>query len=649
MILDRVNSPSDLKKLNLEEKKELADDIRNKIINTVSKRGGHLASNLGVVELTIALHDVFNTPKDKIVWDVGHQTYVHKILTGRKNRMDTLRTFKGISGFPKISESEYDCFNTGHSSTSISVALGMARARDIQKKDNKVIAVIGDGALTGGMALEALNDAGSSKSNIIVVLNDNEMSISKNIGGISRLLTHLRTRKFYQKSNLSIKNLIQKVPILGSHIVKFIQKLKRGIKQLIIPEMYFEDIGFRYLGPVDGHNIEQLENILNISKSLDGPVLIHVITKKGKGYKPAEERPDEFHSTSKFCIETGEKASKEKDDYSNIFGKKLVKLASKNEKIVAITAAMKDGTGLKEFAAKYPKRFFDVGIAEEHAVALAAGMAKEGLIPVVPIYSTFLQRSYDQIMHDVALQKLHVIFCIDRAGIVGNDGETHQGIYDLSYLNTIPNMNILAPKNFEELEKMLEYAIKSKRPIAIRYPRGSEELNFELEIDEKNKNNKIKYGKAEYLIEGNDITIVAIGKMVKRAWKIAKRLQELNYSVELINARFLKPLDKNKIITSINKTKNIITIEDNIENNGLGSCIKNLIINEKLEKINVKTFSYPNEFIKHGTVEEIEKLYGLDEDSIFECAKEMLKDRYKDKNNIIKIYDERQYRKESVK
>ena len=420
-MLERINSADDIKKLTIEEKKKLAEEIRKYIIEIVSKNGGHLASNLGVVELTIALHSVFDLPKDKIVWDVGHQTYVHKIITGRKEKLKTLRKLGGIAGFPKTKESETDCFNTGHSSTSISVALGMARARDIEKKDNSVLAVIGDGALTGGLALEALNDAGCSKTRVTVILNDNEMSISKNIGGVNMLLSKLRTKRTYTKSNISVKKLMNKIPIVGKPIVNIIQRIKRSIKQLIIPKMFFEDIGFRYLGPVDGHDIQELERMLKISKQLDGPVLIHVLTKKGKGYKIAEENPDRFHATGPFDIETGKNKKDKSKDYSKVFGDKLVELAKKNDKIVAITASMKDGTGLTKFAKEFPDRFFDIGIAEQHALGLAAGMAKAGIIPVVPIYSSFYQRAYDQVIHDIAIQNLPVIMCVDRAGVVGQD------------------------------------------------------------------------------------------------------------------------------------------------------------------------------------------------------------------------------------
>ncbi len=608
-MLEKISKSSDLKKLNYAEKEQLAEDIRKLIIKTVSKTGGHLASNLGVVELTIALHSIFNVEKDRIVWDVGHQSYVHKILTGRKNQMESLRKLNGIAGFPKVSENQADSFNTGHSSTSISVALGMARARDLLKQTNKIIAVIGDGALTGGMAEEALNDAGSSNTDLIVILNDNEMSISKNIGGISRLLTKIRTKKFYTSSNSIIKRITKKIPVIGIPTVRMVRRIKNGIKQLVIPNMYFEDIGFKYLGPVNGHDIEKLEDILTFSKKEKGPVLIHVITKKGKGYKPAEENPDTFHSTGSFDIETGEKSQKNLKDYSKVFGDKLIKLAQKNEKIVAITAAMKDGTGLTEFAKLFPDRFFDVGIAEQHALGMAAGMAKEGLIPVVPIYSSFLQRGYDQIIHDICIQNLPVIIGVDRAGIVGQDGETHQGILDLAFLNTIPNITIMAPKDFQELEDMLEYAIKLNKPVAIRYPKGKEEKIKSWEHP------NIEQGKSELILNGNDITIIAIGKMVARAQNVADKLEKIGIHVELINTRFLKPIDKTAIIKSIEKTHHVVTIEDGTLQGGLYTKILQ-IINQAKINAKILPFGYPDKFIKHGTIEEIENIYGLDEENI---------------------------------
>ena len=548
-MLEKVNDTKDLKKLTIKEKEELAEDIRKYIIEIVSKNGGHLASNLGVVELTLALESVFDVNKDKIVWDVGHQTYVHKILNGRKEEIKNIRKLNGIAGFPKTKESETDCFNTGHSSTSVSAAMGMAKARDIKHENNSVIAVIGDGALTGGMALEALNHIGSSKTNVIVVLNDNEMSISKNIGGINMLLTKLRARKLYTVSNKSGKKILEKIPVVGNFIIKIVRKAKKGIKQLIIPKMFFEDIGFKYLGPIDGHNIEDMELIFKRAKELDEPVLIHVLTKKGKGYKPAEDEPDKFHATSPFDIETGKAKKQKSKDYSKAFGEKLVELAKNNEKIVAITAAMKDGTGLAEFANEYPDRFFDVGIAEQHALTFAAGLAIEGMIPFVPIYSSFYQRAYDQVIHDICMQNLPVVMCVDRAGIVGADGETHQGILDLSFFKVIPNLTIMAPKDFQELQSMIEFAVELNKPVVIRYPRGGEaEQKF-------NTHNYIRYKRCEFLTTGKDVTIVAIGNQVSKAMNIFRKLKEMNISAEVINARFLKPFDKYAILSSICKTR----------------------------------------------------------------------------------------------
>ncbi len=603
-MLEKINSPKDLKELNTEEKNELAKEIREYILKVVSENGGHLASNLGVVELTISIHSVFNMPKDKIVWDVGHQSYVHKILTGRKEKFITLRKLDGISGFPKINESEYDNFNTGHSSTSISAALGMARARDLKNEDNEVIAVIGDGALTGGMALEALNDAGCSKTKIIVILNDNEMSISKNIGGLNMFLSKLRTKKLYSKSNISIKKALIKIPVIGKPIVKVIQRIKRSIKQLIIPKMFFEDIGFTYLGPVDGHNIEQLQNILELSKKVEGPVLVHVLTKKGKGYKIAEENPDKYHATSSFDIETGKSKKEKKPDYSKVFGDKLVELAEKNDKIVAVTASMKDGTGLTKFAMRFPTRFFDIGIAEQHALTMAAGMAKEGMIPVVPIYSSFYQRAYDQVIHDIAIQNLPVIMCVDRAGVVGADGETHQGTLDMAFFRLVPNLTIMAPKDFKELEIMLEFAVTLNKPVVIRYPRGGEDEQIKFE-----KYDKIELGKSEIIKEGNDITIIAIGKRVAKALELAQKYEKDGIDAEVINARFLKPLDIETIKKSINKTKKVVTMEDGTKINGLGTAIEELIVEENLEGITMEKQAWPDEFIKHGSVEELEKIY----------------------------------------
>ena len=593
-MLEEINSPKDVKKLNIEQKKQLAEEMRKYILEIVSKNGGHLASNLGVVELTIALHSVFDLPKDKIVWDVGHQTYVHKIITGRREAIKTLRKLNGIAGFPKSNESDADCFNTGHSSTSISAALGMARARDIKGENNSVLAVIGDGALTGGMALEALNDTGWSKTKMTVILNDNEMSISKNIGGVSMLLSKLRTKRSYNKSSDIVKKVILKIPVIGKLIVKIVQRVKRSIKQLIIPKMFFEDIGFRYLGPVDGHDVEELERMLKISKQLEGPVLIHVLTKKGKGYTIAEENPDKFHATGPFDMETGKSIKEKEKDYSKVFGDKLVELAQENHKIVAITASMKDGTGLTKFAKEFPERFFDIGIAEQHAVGVAAGMAKEGAIPVVPIYSSFYQRAFDQVVHDVAMQNLSVVMIVDRAGIVGADGETHQGTLDMAFFRLIPNLTIMAPKDFKELEQMLEFAINLNKPVVIRYPRGGED-KYKMQ-----KQEKLQLGKAEILKEGKDLSLIAIGKTVARAMKVAERIerQREDISVEVINVRFLKPIDRETIKQSVKKTKNVITLEDGTILNGLGSAIQEIVLEEQLEGIKIKNYAYPDKFIR---------------------------------------------------
>ena len=620
-MLEKIKSSEDVKKLSKQEKIELAEEIRKYILEVVSENGGHLASNLGVVELTIALHSVFDMSKDKIIWDVGHQSYIHKILTGRKEQLKTLRKLDGIAGFPKTNECEADCFNTGHSSTSISAALGMARARDIKKENNSVIAVIGDGALTGGMAFEGLNDAGCNKTKLTVILNDNEMSISKNTGGLSMMLSKIRTRKSYTKPNISAKKVILKIPVVGKPVVKIVQKFKGSIKQLVIPKMFLEDIGFRYLGPVDGHNEAELERMLNITKQLDGPVLLHVITKKGKGYKIAEENPDKFHATGPFEIDTGKSKKKKSKDYSKVLGDKLVELAQNDDKIVAITAAMKDGTGLTEFANKFPDRFFDVGIAEQHALCMAAGMAKEGMKPVVPIYSSFYQRGYDQVIHDIAIQKLPVVMCVDRAGIVGADGETHQGLLDMAFFRIVPNLTIMAPKDFVEFENMIEFAIKLGKPVVIRYPRGGED-KYKF-----NKEEKIELGKAETLTYGKNATIIAIGKTVSKAVKIAEKLEK----VEVINARFLKPLDVEKIKESIAKTKNVIVIEDGTSVGGLTTAIKELIVDENLKNIKFKSFAYPDKFIEHGSVEELEKRYNVDENTIKRYLELQIKE--KEKNN----------------
>ena len=608
MIINRINNNRDLKKLKYKEKIELTNEIRKYLVETISKTGGHLASNLGVVELTIALESVFDLPKDKIIWDVGHQSYVHKIINGRREKVKKIRQFGHISGFPKTKESDTDCFNTGHSSTSISAALGMAIARDIKKEDYNIIAVIGDGALTGGMALEALNHVGSIKKKMIIILNDNEMSISKNISGMNELLTNLRLKKRYRKSNNKLKKIISSVPLIGQYLTYIIKKIKKTLKQLFIPGMYFEEIGLKYIGPIDGHNIEELEAIFRKAKNIDEPVLIHVITKKGKGYKFAEESPEQYHGVSPFNIDTGVVPGNNKT-YSEVFGNKLCELAKENKKIVAITAAMKDGTGLSRFSEMFKERFYDVGIAEQHALTLAAGIAKNGMIPVVSIYSSFYQRGFDQVIHDICTQNLHVVMCVDRAGCVGSDGETHQGLFDLSFFKIIPNIVILAPKNFKELELMLEYAIKIKKPIVIRYPRGGEKKNYFTTTP-------IKFATLEKLKDGKDISIIAIGNMVSRAMDVATILEKQNIMCDVINIRFLKPIDEAAILESIKKTKKIITIEDNTIIGGLSSSIKELIVNNNLNNIKIKSYAYPDKFIEHGTVDELEKKYKLDIQSI---------------------------------
>ncbi len=615
-ILDTINSPKDVKKLSYDEKRKLATEIRKYILKVVSVNGGHLASNLGVVELTIALLSIFNFPKDKIVWDVGHQSYVYKILTGRKEDFKTLRTLDGLAGFPKINESKYDAFGTGHSSTSISAALGLACARDLKGEKNEVIAVIGDGALTGGMAFEALNDAGAKKTNITIILNDNEMSISKNVGGMSLELEKIRSKKIYKESKNIIKRGLNKIPVVGTGLVDIAGRLKSSIKNLFIKNMLFEDLGFTYMGPVDGHDIEKLEEILKISKKIEGPKVIHILTRKGMGYKPAEESPDKFHGVSSFDLKTGKSLKPKKDDYSKIFGQKLLRMAKKDKNIVAVCAAMKTGTGLVEFADQYPKRFFDVGIAEQHALTFAAGLAKEGLKPFVAIYSSFYQRAYDQVIHDIAIQKLPVVMCVDRAGQVGNDGETHQGLFDLSFFNVVPNLTIMAPKDFKELEAMMEFASDINKPVVIRYPRGGEgSIEF-------TKHPIIEEGKSELVCSGKDISIIAIGNMVERALELKNKLDKDGIKAEVINVRFLKPLDKEAILKSIQKTNKVVTIEDNVLTGGLATNIKELILDNNLN-VEFKSFGYPDEFIKQGSPAEVEKKYHMDIDSIYDEIKKM--------------------------
>jgi 1-deoxy-D-xylulose-5-phosphate synthase len=615
-LLNAVNSPEDIKKLSIEQLGILAEEIREFLIEKVSKTGGHLASNLGVVELTLVLHKVFNTPVDKIIWDVGHQSYVHKIITNRKDKFDTLRQLNGLSGFPKTKESPHDAFNTGHSSTSISAALGVAKARDIKKEKYSVIAVIGDGALTGGMAFEALNDAGRSSENFIVILNDNEMSISKNVGGLSRYLSKIRTQPFYSKFKEDIDIILKKIPLMGKNAVGALNRAKRAVKYIVTPGIIFEELGFKYLGPINGYDFGELEQVLSSAKTVKGPVLIHVCTQKGKGYTHAEEKPHQFHGIAPFEVETGEVITNNGNGYSDMFGKYLTELAEKDDKIVAITASMAHGTGLNEFSKKFHDRFFDVGIAEQHAVTFSAGLAQNGLKPVFAVYSSFLQRAYDQVLHDVALQNLHVVFAIDRAGVVGEDGETHQGLYDLSFLSHIPNMTIMAPIDYTELDLMLKYAInKHKGPIAIRYPRGrGQEKIIEAA--------QINSGQGVLIREGSDISIIAVGNMVEVALKVAFMLQKVGISSDVINARFVKPLDTRLIMNSALKTKKVVTIEDNSIIGGFGTAVLEML-NQRGINIKTKIFGFPDKIITHGSRSDLYKMFGLDAESVAEYIKKM--------------------------
>ena len=607
--LNSINSPDDIEQLNYEQLEVLACEIRDFLIHKVSKTGGHLASNLGVVELTLAIHKIFKTSTDKIVWDVGHQSYVHKILTGRKDEFDTLRKMGGLAGFPKTSESRHDSFNTGHSSTSISAALGIARARDLKKENYSVVAVIGDGAMTGGMAYEALNDAGRSTSNFIVILNDNEMSIAQNVGGMSKYLRNLRIDPFYTKTKEDIDNFLNRMPNFSKKARRAITKLKDTIKYLVTPGVFFEQLGYKYYGPVDGHNLEELSKALVAAKKIKGPVLIHVNTQKGKGYSFAEERPDRFHGIAPFEIETGETFGSNEPDYSAVFGEALVAQAAENDRIVAISAAMTKGTGLYKFSQEFPQRFFDVGIAEQHAVTSAAGMAINGMIPVVAVYSSFLQRAYDQIIHDVATQKLHVIFAVDRAGIVGEDGETHQGAFDMSFLNHIPHLTVMAPADYYDLRQMLDHAINGQDgPVAIRYPRGRGK-------DRIAGKNPLQHGKGVVVKKGKKICILAVGCMVETALAAAEKLELSGISVEVVNARFVRPADEELIIGCANKFEHIITLEDNCRTGGFGSRVLE-VLNKYGMKTNLNILGLPDEFIPQGSRSELLKKLGLDADSV---------------------------------
>ena len=609
MVLEKINQVGDIKQIPPEEYDTLAEEIRHFLVEKISRSGGHLASNLGVVELTMALHLCFDFPKDKVVWDVGHQSYTHKLLTGRKSGFDELRKYGGMSGFPKRKESDCDCFDTGHSSTSISAGIGLVAARDLQDGDEHVISVIGDGALTGGMAYEALNNASRLERNFIIILNDNNMSIAENVGGMSEYLNGLRTNEAYTNFKTGVEQSLSRIPG-GSHLANQLKKTKSGIKQLFIPGMLFENMGITYLGPVDGHDIGKLQDILNKAKKVKGAVLVHVLTRKGNGYVPAERHPARFHGAEPFDIETGLPLNKKKKaNYQDVFSTCMVKLGQRNEKVVAITAAMPDGTGLKRFKNIYPDRFFDVGIAEGHAVTFAAGLAAGGMRPIFAVYSSFLQRAYDQVLHDVCIQNLPVVFAIDRAGLVGSDGETHQGIFDLSYLSSIPNMHIMAPKNKWELSDMLKYAVEFDGPIALRYPRG------EAYDGLKEYRRPIEYGKSEVIYEEEDIALLAVGNMVKIAEQVRKNLKEIGYSCTLVNARFVKPIDTEVLDMLSADHKLLVTMEENVRSGGYGEKVMDYVVEQELP-VKLLNISLPDEYVEHGNVSLLYEEVGIDAQTV---------------------------------
>ena len=622
MILDKINGPDDVKKLNETELRELAEEIRSFLIEKISHTGGHLASNLGVVELTIALYLAFDLPKDKIIWDVGHQSYTHKILSGRKDDFDGLRQYGGLSGFPKRKESPFDAFDTGHSSTSISAGLGMAQGRDVLGEEYSIVSVIGDGALTGGMAYEALNNAARLKKNFIIVLNDNKMSISENVGGISRYLSNLRADEGYNLLKKNVAGTLAKVPMIGNDLVDTLLRTKNSIKQFLIPGMWFENMGITYLGPVDGHDVKGLAKIFSEAKKINHAVLIHVMTKKGKGYRPAERNPSSFHGVEPFDIETGKPlGQKLYPSYTDVFSREICKIAETNEKLVAVTAAMPDGTGLKRFSRMYPQRFFDVGIAEEHAVTSAAGMAAAGLKPVVVVYSSFLQRAYDQIVHDVCIQNLPVLFCVDRAGLVGSDGETHQGIFDLTYLSSIPNMSVIAPKNLWELREMLQFAVDYEGPMAIRYPRGQAYRGLKEFLA------PVEYKKSEILYDEDSIALLAVGSMVSTAEHIRTKLKEEGHSCTLVNGRFIKPVDTDVVDYLARNHRCIVTLEENVLRGGYGERITDYV-QKHYPAIRVVNIALPDAYVEHGNVSKLRSDLGIDSDSILIKLKNELKSEF---------------------
>ncbi len=615
MILEHIKGPEELKSLPPEELKKLSQEIREFLIEKISHTGGHLASNLGVVELTIALHLTFNLPEDKVIWDVGHQSYTHKILTGRMAEFDELRQYGGLSGFPKRKESPYDSFDTGHSSTSISAGLGIALGRDLKGLDYKVVSVIGDGALTGGMAYEALNNAARMKRNFIIVLNDNNMSISENVGGMSRYLNGLRTGSGYNDLKKNVADALDRIPVVGSVMIDKIKRTKNSIKQLFIPGMLFENMGITYLGPVDGHNIPALCKVLREAQKLDHAVLVHVITKKGKGYRPAEKNPSHFHGVGPFDVDTGKPLSEQKNpSYTDVFSRKICQLGAQYPNLVAVTAAMPDGTGLTAFGKKYPHRFFDVGIAEAHAVTSAAGMAAAGLKPVVAVYSSFLQRAYDQILHDVCIQNLPVLFAVDRAGLVGSDGETHQGIFDYSFLTSIPNMSVMAPKNMWELRAMLEFAMEYDRPLAVRYPRGEAYRGL------RDFRQPVAYGKGEMLYEEKDIALLAVGSMVSTGEHVREKLKKEGYACSLANGRFVKPIDIELIDRLAGNHGLIVTLEENVLQGGYGLAVT-AYIHQNYPHIKVLNVALPDDYVEHGNVSILREGLGIDSDSIIRTMK----------------------------
>lgn len=619
-MLERIQKENDIKNLDMEELPVLAQEIREFLVEKVSRAGGHLASNLGVVELTMALHLVFDLPEDKIIWDVGHQSYTHKLLTGRKEGFDSLRSYGGLSGFPKRKESQCDAFDTGHSSTSISAGLGLVEAREIRGEDYHVISVIGDGSLTGGMAYEALNNASHLKTNFIIILNDNHMSISENVGGMSKYLSHLRTADLYTGLKKSVTNVLEHVPVVGNTMIEQIRKTKSSIKQLVVPGMLFEDMGITYFGPIQGHNIPMLLRALTEAKKVEGPVLLHVMTQKGKGYEPAESAPDKFHGIGPFDIKSGEVTAKKKaDTYTDVFGKVLCAEAAKSPRIAAVTAAMADGTGLAGFKKRFPNRFFDVGIAEGHAVTFCAGLAAGGLKPVFAVYSSFLQRGYDQIIHDVALQNLPVVFAVDRAGLVGNDGETHQGIFDLSYLSAVPNMTVMSPKNKWEMADMVRFAVEYDGPIALRYPRGTacegcQECRAPIE-----------YGKSEWIYEEEDIAILSVGHMFEEAIEVRKNLKEKGYKCSLINARFVKPVDEEMLLKAAKGHRMAVVIEENVKAGGYGEHVLEYTAGKNLP-LKILMLALPDTYVEHGSIAVLRRENGIDSKSMTEKILEAVKE-----------------------